>query len=58
MAIAQFTPRITRGSFDAGCVTLTTDRLRAVSVRPGDARDGELLAAMYRRLSERSIRLR
>jgi acetyltransferase len=58
MAIAQLTPKIANGLFEAGCVTLTTNRLRTVSVRPGDARDGELLAAMYRRLSERSIRLR
>src|SRR5262245_21685724 len=58
MTIAHFTPQLTRSLFDNGCVTVTTDKQRAVLVRPGAALDAPLISQMYRGVSARSIRLR
>jgi len=58
MTIAHFTPQLTRSLFDNGSVTVTTNKQRAVMVRPGAALDAALVSQMYRGLSQRSIRLR
>ena len=58
MTIAHVTPRLACGLFDTGYVTVTTDKQRAILVRPGVAHDAEMLGRMYRHLSARTIRLR
>src|SRR5215217_708419 len=58
MASTYFAPELTRGLFRNGCVAVTTDRQRAVMIRPGASRDAELISNMYRHLSRRSIQLR
>src|SRR5215211_3066052 len=58
MTIARFTPQLTHGLFDNGYVTVTTNKQRAVVIRPGAAIDAALVSEMYRSLSQRSIRLR
>jgi GNAT superfamily N-acetyltransferase len=58
MAIAPFAAHPARNLFPNGCTTVTTNKQRAVSVRPGARLDADLLAQMYRRLSERTIELR
>jgi GNAT superfamily N-acetyltransferase len=58
MTIAHFTPQLTRSLFDNGSVTVTTNKQRAVMIRPGAALDAALVSQMYRGLSERSLRLR
>src|SRR5262245_20314550 len=58
MTIAHFTPQLTRSLFDNGSVSVTTNKQRAVMIRPGAALDTALVSQMYRGLSQRSIRLR
>jgi len=58
MTIAHCAPQLTRRLFDNGCVAVTTDKQRAVMIRPGASRDAELVSHMYRHLSKRSIQLR
>ena len=47
-----------RNLLDNWPVTVTTSQQRPVTVRQGVAADSAMLAQMYRRLSERTIRLR
>ena len=58
MTIAHIAPRLVRGQFYTKSVTVTTDKQRAVLIRPGAASDAELLTRMYQHLSARTIRLR
>jgi len=58
MAFARFAPQLTRGLFDDGYVTVTTNKQRAVVIHRGAEQDAALVSEMYRGLSARSIRLR
>jgi GNAT superfamily N-acetyltransferase len=58
MTIAHVTPRVSGSLFNSGYVTVTTNKQRAVLIRPGAALDVALVSQMYRSLSQRSIRLR